>query len=272
MIRELENASSYMDFARSFADDPVFSDPLLLNEKQVKKNLLETDRSPDKHMFGVFADNQITGLFVFYVIEDEHYMDMLAGLSRQKQAYDEMFDYMKHNYEGYDADFIFNPQNYLLKNILEEKKAEFCEEQQTMYFTHVPLESDNDVIAFSPAYYQQYCDIHDDNGRYWTGEKTARATDRFHIYLALKNDKVIGYTDVTYGFDENEPIDLFVKEEYRNQGYGRKLLTKALLDNEPKEMVLQVDVNNAPAVHLYDSLGFKVRENRNMITVHWRKI
>ena len=71
---------------------------------------------------------------------------------------------------------------------------------------------------------------------------------------------------------EIQDLDLFVKEEYRNQGYGRKLLTKALLDNEPKEMVLQVDVNNAPAVHLYDSLGFKVRENRNMITVHWRKI
>jgi ribosomal protein S18 acetylase RimI-like enzyme len=200
-------------------------------------------------------------------------MEMLAGLSRQKQAYDEMFDYMKHNYEGYDADFIFNPNNYLLRNKLEENQAEFCEEQQTMYFTHVPLDTETDEIRlFSEEYYQQYCAIHDDDGRYWTGEKTSKAPERFHIYLALKDNVVVGYTDVTYTFDENEPIDLFVKEEYRNQGYGRKLLTRALIDNEPKEMVLQVDINNAPAVHLYESLGFRVRENRNMITVHWRKI
>ena len=243
-----------MDFVRSFADDPVFSDPLLLNEKQVQKNLLETDRSPDKHMYGIFENNQMIGLFVFYVIEDEKYMEMLVGLSRLGKAYDEMFDYLNKNYEGYDADFIFNPGNYLLRNKLTEKNAEFCEEQQTMYFTHVPLEDNDDVVAYSP------------------GEKTVKAPERFHIYLALKDNVVVGYTDVTYTFDENEPIDLFVKEEYRNQGYGRKLLTRALIDNEPKEMVLQVDINNAPAVHLYESLGFRVRENRNMITVHWRKI
>jgi len=92
MIRELENGSLYMEFVRSFADDPVFSDPLLLNEKQVQKNLLETDRSPDKHMYGIFENNQIIGLFVFYVIEDEKYMEMLVGLSRLGKAYDEMFD------------------------------------------------------------------------------------------------------------------------------------------------------------------------------------
>ena len=84
MIRELENGSLYMEFVRSFADDPVFSDPLLLNEKQVQKNLLETDRSPDKHMYGIFENNQMIGLFVFYVIEDEKYMEMLVGLSTMK--------------------------------------------------------------------------------------------------------------------------------------------------------------------------------------------
>ena len=70
MIRELENGSLYMDFVRSFADDPVFSDPLLLNEKQVQKNLLETDRSQDKHMYGIFENNQMIGLFVFYVFNN----------------------------------------------------------------------------------------------------------------------------------------------------------------------------------------------------------
>lgn len=273
MIRELENAASYMDFARSFAGDPVFSDPLLLDEKQVQKNLVEADKNPSKTVLGVFDKDTVTGIFVFYIIEEEKYMEMLAGLSRDKQAYDELFAYLEKEYSGYDADFIFNPQNYLLADKLKERKAEFKEEQQTMCYTHISLDADtDDIVLLSDKYLEQYCGIHDDDGRYWTGEKTARATDRFRVYLAVKDEKVVGYIDVTYQFDENEPIDLFVKEEYRNQGYGRKLLARALKDNEPKEMVLQVDVNNAPAVHLYDSLGFRTKENRNTVTVHWRKI
>lgn len=273
MIRKLENASSYMDFIRSFADDPVFSDPLLLNEKQIQKNLMEADKDPSKAVLGVFDKDTVTGLFVFYIIEDEKYMELLAGLARVKQAYDELFAYLEKEYSGYDADFIFNPQNYLLADKLKERKAEFLNEQQTMCYTHVPPEVDtDDIVVLSDKYYEQYCAIHDDDGRYWTGEKTARAADRFRVYLAVKDGEAIGYIDVTYQHDENEPIDLFVKEEYRNQGYGRKLLARALKDNEPQDMILQVDVNNRPAIHLYDSLGFIVKKNRNTVTVHWRKI
>jgi len=61
---------------------------------------------------------------------------------------------------------------------------------------------------------------------------------------------------MTIDCEENEPFDLFVCKEFRNRGYGRALLHKAIQENVPQKMMLMVDVDNAPARHLYQSMGF----------------
>ena len=64
------------------------------------------------------------------------------------------------------------------------------------------------------------------------------------------------YFDVTKNNEENEPFDLLVKADSRRLGWGRKLLAKAIEANQPKGMMLIVDVDNAPAIALYRSMGF----------------
>ena len=76
--------------------------------------------------------------------------------------------------------------------------------------------------------------------------------------------------DVTYCFEENEPFDLLVLEKYRRKGYGRKMLAKALEMNHPKQMMLLVDVDNMPAIRLYESMGFETADGQNSLTAHWR--
>ncbi len=104
---------------------------------------------------------------------------------------------------------------------------------------------------------------------YWTGERVIKATDRFKTFIAIEDGIVAGYIDVTHCFAENEPFDLFVKEEYRRKGYGRKLLTKALQENEPKDMMLLVDFDNEPAINLYESMGLIKKESGNLLTAYW---
>ena len=104
---------------------------------------------------------------------------------------------------------------------------------------------------------------------YWTGEKVVQAQDRFRTFLAIHDGKVVGYMDVTYIFEENEPVDLFVLEEYRRMGYGRKLLAKALEMNVPNAMMLLVDIDHDPAIHLYESMGFAKVQGQNNLTAHW---
>ncbi len=146
-----------------------------------------------------------------------------------------------------------------------EKKADFYPEQQKMVLkAFVPGSDTSGVQLLSPNNAQAYFDIHNQD-MYWTGEKVAAAQDRFRTFLAIDHGKVVGYLDVTYTFDENEPFDLLVLPEYRRKGWGRKLLAKALEMNEPKGMMLLVNVDNEPAIKLYSSMGFEKEEGSNSL-------
>lgn len=270
MIQKIKSYAQCRDFVACFHDDPNFSDPMLLNEEQLQNDLIKSIEKPEKHcVLGVYQDEQMIGLFVFLVLRDEQYIEMLVGLSRMKEAYLEIFRYLEQYYPGFHADFVFNPENYLLKELLELKQAEFEPEQQKMVLGTPNLGIDTTgVELYSKKYAQQYFAIHNKDV-YWTGEKVVQAQDRFRTILAIHDGKVVGYMDVTHCFNENEPFDLFVLEDYRRKGYGRKLLAKALELNQPKGMMLLVDVDNTLAIRLYESMGFAKVQGQNNLTVHW---
>ena len=270
MIRIIKSYNECRVFACGFREDLNFSDPMLCDEEQVECNLIKSIEKPDRHcVLGVYNEDQMIGLFVFLVLRDEKYIEMLVGLSRIKEAYLEVLHYLERCYPGYSADFVFNPGNYLLKEQLDIRKAEFESEQQKMVLGTPVLGIDTTgVELLSDVYAEQYCDIHNKD-MYWTGEKVVQAQDRFRTFLAIHDGKVVGYMDVTYTFQENEPFDLYVLEEYRCMGYGRKLLTKALEMNCPNGMMLLVDMDNDPAIRLYESMGFAKVQGQNNLTAHW---
>lgn len=270
MIRIIKSYDACRNFASGFQKDLNFSDPMLCDEEQVECNLIKSIEKPDKHcVLGVYNEDQMIGLFVFLVLRDEKYTEMLVGLSRDKEAYLEVLHYLEQCYPGYSADFVFNPGNYLLKELLDLRKAEYEPEQQKMVLGTPVLGIDTTgVELLSAQYTEQYCAIHNKD-MYWTGEKVVQAQDRFRTLLAIHNGKVVGYMDVTYTYNENEPFDLFVLEEYRRMGYGRKLLVKALEMNQPNGMMLLVDADNDPAIRLYASMGFAKVQGQNNLTAHW---
>lgn len=266
LVRNIDSYEQCKDFVYSFQGDPMFS-----NEEQVKNNLLKAIARPEHHsVFGVFQERELVGLFAFLILEEEQYIEMLVGLSKSADAYNEIFAYLEQHYPSYDADFVFNPGNFLLKEILENKYADFDTEQQKMVLADPVLSVETEGIELlSEEYLSQYVAMHNTD-MYWTGEKVASATDRFRTLLAIHEGAVVGYIDVTHCFEENEPFDLLVKEAYRRRGYGRKLLAKAIEMNNPNGMMLLVDVDNAAAIRLYESLGFEKRENENSLTAHWK--
>ena len=268
-IHIIKSYHEFRDFAAGFRLDPNFSDPMLTNEEQVQHNLVSAIGRSDRLVLGVYQDTVMTGLFVFLVLRDEKYLEMLVGLSREREAYLEVFRYLEQCCPGYSADFVFNPGNCLLKELLEKRNAEFEPEQQKMVLHTPVLGLDTaGVELLSGKYTGQYCAIHGKD-MYWTGEKVAAAQDRFRTFLAIHDGKVVGYMDVTYTYSENEPFDLFVLEDYRRMGYGRKLLAKAVEMNRPKGMMLLVDVDNAPAIRLYESMGFVKEQGQNNLTAYW---
>ncbi len=258
-------------FVEGFFGDPVFSDPMLTCDEQLQTNLLNALHKPETHrVFGIYRADRLVGLFAFLVLPQEHYAEMLMGLSRDLTAYREVLSYLEDNLPGYDVDFVFNPRNHLLRNLLSEEGAEFeAEEQKMVLGDSLPEFDTTGVELFSDRYAQQYFDIHN-RDMYWTGEKVAAAPERFRTFLAIEDGQVVGYMDVTYSFEENEPFDLFVLPDFRGKGYGRKLLTRAIQMNAPKGMMLLVEVDNEPAIRLYASVGFVKSDGPNYLTAHWK--
>lgn len=270
MIRIIKTYYECREFASGFQGDPDFSDPMLCHEEQLQNNLVGSIEKPDRHcVLGIYREEQMIGLFAFLVLRDEQYIEMLVGLSREKEAYLEMFHYLKHHFPGYSADFVFNPGNFILKELLELRNADFEPEQQKMVLgTPVLGLETTGVELLSEKYKEQYCAIHYKD-MYWTGEKVVQAQDRFRTLLAIHDGKVVGYMDVTYIYKENEPTDLFVLEDYRAIGYERKLLAKALELNQPNGMMILLDVNDGHAITLFESMGFAKAQGQNNLTAHW---
>ena len=270
MIRELKEIERYRNFIDEISRDPDLADPMLANQEEIELNLLRAPEKPNDHVLGVFdEDGRMTGLFVFLIIEEEKYIEMIVGLSREAAVYEEALDWLQERCPGFQADFVFNPRNGLLKELLHRKGAFFDTEQMKMLFTgNCPEVDTAGIVPLSGEYREQYIALHGKDV-YWTGEKVVERPDRFNVFLALEDGKVVGYIDVTNCYEENEPYDLWVSEAYRRRGFGRKLLAKALEENRPKDMMLLMEVDNEAAISLYQSMGFTEAVGKGSQTVNW---
>ena len=84
--------------------------------------------------------------------------------------------------------------------------------------------------------------------------------------IAVENGRVVGYLDVTWPKEKNYIFDILVEKDSRCRGWGRKLLARAIEMNRPGGMALDVNVDNTPARHLYEAMGFTRVEGKNKIT------
>lgn len=256
MIRELTTFESYWEFINEINADPVYFEPMLSTQEQIESNLLRALKDPDQVPLGVFRGDVMTGLFVFLIVKEDRYIEMLVGLSRDPAAYEEIADRLAASYPGYQVDFVFNPKNPAILEMLRNRGAVIDPKQFKMLLTgDVPAVDTTGIEPLSARYEEQYIAMHNTD-LYWTGDRVVKAPNTFNVFLAVDAGTVVGYIDVTKNNEENEPFDLLVREDCRRRGWGRKLLAKAIEANRPKRMMLIVDVDNEAAIALYRSMGF----------------
>ena len=76
-----------------------------------------------------------------------------------------------------------------------------------------------------------------------------------NFLVLLEEDELIGYLYYSDIYDRIEINQFEVKEEKRKQGKGN-LLLKYLIENNNKEITLEVRKTNIPAISLYKKYGF----------------
>ena len=262
MLEEITSLDSYEAFINEICSDANYVDPHYLYDNN---NLYRAFEKRDQHVYAYFEDGKISGIFVLLILSTEKYVETLIALSKSEHAYRELFEYLEKNYKGYRCDFVINPKNILLKNILISKNAIFENEQQRMIARQASKKDYSlDIQLFRDKWKQAYIDMHVKE-TYWTAEKVLSAFDRFRVFLAINHEQLIGYLDVTYTYKQNGPYSLFVLPEYQNLGYEQALLSKAIQMNGTNTMMTLVDVNAKEEIKIYEEAGFEVIKGQNSI-------
>ena len=265
MIQKIFSFDEYEGFVNELAKHPQYSDPHFTYDKN---NLYFSLKSKDKHAYVVLENGITKGLFVFIVLPDDRYVEMLIGFTKEEEAFIEMLEYMERNYCGYQMDFVFNPQNMAIYKPLKLKGAIFEPEQMKMIQGgFVPNVSTSNIETLSDKWMKQYYDLHNID-TYWTAKRIVSALDKFRVFLVVKDEQVLGYLDVQSCYDINEIYALYVKPEVVSQGYELALLANAIELNRPNQMMVVVDVDNREEVDLYTAAGFVKLEGHNSITAY----
>lgn len=253
MIKEIYSFDLYKEFIKDYANDSIYADPHFAFDNG---NLYNSLSKNNRKAYIVSEGETVSGLFVWMILPDEKYIEMLIGLSNEESSIQEMLTFIENEYKGYQLDFVVNPQHNLFCNLLQSKNAMFEEEQQWMAWKkEIDNQYQHEIVLLTQEYEGQYIDKHNKD-TYWTAEKVIEAKDRFRVFLAIHEEKVVGYIDVTYCYEKNEPYDIWVDNEFRGRGYEQALLQAAINMNKPKEMMVLVDINNFDEIETFKSVGF----------------
>lgn len=267
MVQEIHSFDAYIDFINEISENPQYADPHFLCDRE---NLFGALQKKDQKAYIVSRHGKTKGLFVWLFCTDEKYIEMMIGLTASKEVFSEMLNFIFEQYRGCKIDFVVNPDNHVICEHLREIGAAFAKEQQRMvYKQEVPFDSTLQVELLSEKWEKPYCALHHLD-TYWTAEKILAAKDRFRTFIAIADQQIIGYIDVTYCFEENEPYDLYVKEEYRHKGYEIALLKEALKYNKPNRMMALVDVDSEDEITIFSAAGFEAIEGQNSIYASYR--
>lgn len=79
------------------------------------------------------------------------------------------------------------------------------------------------------------------------------------FYLALENERVVGFLDFWITFDSSTVCQIATRKEYRNKGIASCLLNKMFNDLKDKDVVvstLEVRTHNVSAINLYTKHGY----------------
>ncbi len=79
-----------------------------------------------------------------------------------------------------------------------------------------------------------------------------------HCTVAIEQDSVIGFLAFEQVLDEGSIIEVAVAPDCRRKGIAKALITQAIQSADgPAAVFLEVRESNAPAVSLYEALGFE---------------
>ena len=104
--------------------------------------------------------------------------------------------------------------------------------------------------------------LYSDFDNFWSYNvlKQELENDKTKYIIAKEKNEVVGFAGISVIFDEATLNNIVVKKSCRGRGIGGELLESLIDlcgDLHMRTFTLEVDTENAPAIHLYEKFGFK---------------
>lgn len=105
------------------------------------------------------------------------------------------------------------------------------------------------------------------NGAPWSDRGFRNEIDHRHgvFFVAIESGEVVGYGGVWLVIDEAHIVNVAVRADKRRQGVARRLVLRLLEEAKSHGMTtasLEVRAGNAPAIALYEAMGFVATNRR----------
>lgn len=104
--------------------------------------------------------------------------------------------------------------------------------------------------------------LYSDFDNFWSYNvlKQELENDKTKYIIAKEKNEVVGFAGISVIFDEATLNNIVVKKSCRGRGIGGELLETLIdlcSDLKLKSFTLEVNVENTPAIKLYEKFGFK---------------
>ena len=140
---------------------------------------------------------------------------------------------------------------------IRKAKKEDVKDIQKLRYLLAKYEKDLGLNIVIPEW--AYTDVGEKDFNYFLNEQ--------YIFVAIEDNKIVGFITgeifkkkAWYNVQLGEINNIFVLEEYRQKGIGKKLV-KTMIDTFKQEGITNIDLytfgNNIDAIKFYEKIGFK---------------
>lgn len=214
----------------------------------------ELPESENPYCYLAFDEEETIIAFLGYVKLNKTNLEVCMavdpGVRRQKIGTN-LFLRLVSEFDSYSYQVSLDPANEIGKAFLEKLGFEYTSTEKAMLLNRDDFNFNCEAIELSIEADDSVEEF--DNLLKISGIIEEESEDTGPI------KKEIGWL---YLVKENSCFSLFdieVNEEYREQGYGNRILQTAIRDafGQADKIILHVSTNNKPAINLYNKIGFK---------------
>lgn len=222
-----------------------------LKESEYDYNLPETE---NPHAYLMFDDADELVAYLGFLKIDANNMQVCMAVdpkSRRQRIGTNLFLRLVSEFDSCSYQVSLDPNNNIGKEFLKKLGFEFASTENSMCLLKNDFEFDSEPIELK---------IENDEENDLL--KITGIIDEEVEEAEEPIKKEIGWLFLARDGSSFSLFDIEVNEDYREKGYGNRILQTALRDafKYVDKVLLHVSSNNTPAINLYEKNGFKILE------------